>query len=373
MVASRLISGTLEHRGKFSSRQGIPVTRCIPHHWAGTGGGIERMQDPNSGVSVNYVILSDGQILTHVPEEYRAWTSGHFEADASSITFEVQNSTVGAVNGSDDDPLAWQISGAALNSVIRLVADIAQRYGWGAVAAGNVRGHREFVQTACPGGYFWRQFPVVRASAHKILTGGGSPAPATPPAAGKTVWQLADEVMAGLHGSGADRQNSLGGNYDAVQAEVNRRFGVGQAAATKSIAQLADEVIAGAHGSGADRQNSLGKNYDAVQAEVNRRLGAALPAPAAGPSIAQLADAVIRGDYGSGQDRVNALGANYDAVQGEVNRRLGGGASPVTAAVNIGALADAALRGDYGNGDERVQRLGANYAAVQAEINRRYS
>lgn len=40
----------------------------------------------------------------------------------------------------------------------------------------------------------------------------------------KTIAQLADEVMAGLHGSGRDRMRSLGSNYSAVQQEVNRRL-----------------------------------------------------------------------------------------------------------------------------------------------------
>lgn len=40
----------------------------------------------------------------------------------------------------------------------------------------------------------------------------------------------------------------------------------------KTISQLADEVIRGMHGSGRERMLSLGKNYDAVQAEVTRRL-----------------------------------------------------------------------------------------------------
>ena len=49
-----------------------------------------------------------------------------------------------------------------------------------------------------------------------------SPKPSQP--AKKTISQLADEVMRGLHGSGRDRQRSLGANYTAVQQEVNRRL-----------------------------------------------------------------------------------------------------------------------------------------------------
>lgn len=81
--------------------------------------------------------------------------------------------------------------------------------------------------------------------------------------------------MAGKWGNGQDRKNRLtaaGYNYDAVQAEVNRlASGV---SAGKSVSQLANEVIAGKWGNGQDRINRLrGAGYDpaAVQAEVNRR------------------------------------------------------------------------------------------------------
>ena len=90
-----------------------------------------------------------------------------------------------------------------------------------------------------------------------------------PPAdasASKTVSQLADEVLAGKHGNGDARKRSLGSQYAAVQAEVNRRAG------SKTVSQLADEVLAGKHGTGDARKRSLGSQYAAVQAEVNRRL-----------------------------------------------------------------------------------------------------
>lgn len=326
MVYSALVSRELHHHGKYSSRQGRTPNKLVPHHWAGISGGDARLLNPNQEVSVNYIIYSTGEICVQVPEEYRPWTSGNFEIDSTAITFEVQNSS-GQVNGNDDDPLSWQISAEALDAVIRLSADIAARYKWGALAESNLIGHRQVVQTSCPGGYFWRQFPKVRAEANRILNGGVStPVPATPPAASKTVWQLADEVMAGVHGSGADRERSLGAQYQEVQNEVNRRFGVSTPAApipaSKSIAQWADEVIAGAHGSGADRQARLGGMYNEIQAEVNRRLGASQPAPQAGPSISQLADAVLRGEFGDGADRQARLGTNYNAVQAEVNRRF---------------------------------------------------
>lgn len=325
MTFSSLISRTVPHHNKFSSRYGVPVSYVIPHHWASIydNSGIAALTNPNRDASVHYFITTYGEIVGQVPEEYRAWTSGSHAADAPAITIEIQNST-GVVNGNNDDPNSWKISAKAFQAAVALIADIARRYKWGSVSLSRVRGHREFDATACPGGYVWANRSNLAAQAHKALTGSGgtTPAPPAPATGGKTVWQLADEVMAGVHGNGADRQRSLGSQFAAVQAEVNRRFGVGVKPATKSIAQLADEVMAGVHGNGADRQKSLGGNYNAVQAEVNRRYGQGGKAPS-GPNISQLADAAMRGEYGNGEDRKRALGGNYQAVQNEINRRYG--------------------------------------------------
>src|SRR5699024_9081896 len=75
--------------------------------------------------------------------------------------------------------------------------------------------------------------------------------------------RMADEAIAGKHGSGhANRRKSLGvdqATYDKVRAEVNRRSGVKTASKGKSISQMATEVLAGKHGQGhAQRQKSLG-------------------------------------------------------------------------------------------------------------------
>lgn len=368
MTFSSLISGVIPNNNKYSSRHGVPVTRIIQHHFAGTSD--ERLRG-TAQASASYIIYNDGSIWGHIPEEFRPWTSGSFEADGGAITYEVQNSSF-QVNGNDDDPASWQVSEAAYNAIIRLTADIAARHGFGAVTPTNYQGHRQWFATACPGGFLWNRMDNTRAQANVILSGGGdpAPAPATPPVQGKTIWQLADEVLAGHHGSGDARRASLGDLYDEVQAEVNRRFGVGPAApAVKSISQLADEVLAGAHGNGEQRQASLGNLYDEVQNEINRRLGGGGVAPQ-GVNISALADAVLRGEFGSGDDRRARLGGNYDAVQQEVNRRLGAGPSPVA---DINALADAVIRGEYGSGDDRKARLGSLYQSVQDEVNRRYS
>lgn len=97
----------------------------------------------------------------------------------------------------------------------------------------------------------------------------------------KTISQLATEVINGKHGNGhTNRRKSLGisqSEYEKVRAEVNRRAGISTPKPKgKSIAQMATEVIFGKHGNGhANRRKSLGVDnatYQKVRAEVNKRL-----------------------------------------------------------------------------------------------------
>lgn len=319
MTFSKLMSHAVASHGKFNSRHGTPISRVIIHHWAGTQGGDSRLTDPNEAASANYILYSDGTLAGQVQEEYRAWTSGGPQFDNSSITIEIQNSAVGG---------DWPISNAAYSKLIQLIADIAKRYKWGGVSASRVRGHREFVATACPGDYVFSRFGDIIAKAQASYAGGGSAPvtkPTNPPSSGKTVAQLADAVIRGEYGNGEARKAALGSQYAAVQAEVNRRItGAGNPVVTKSVADLATAVIRGDYGNGQARVNALGARYNEVMAEVNRRLGAAAPAPApVKVDINRLATAVIRGDYGNGQERVAKLGGNYAAVMAEVNRRYG--------------------------------------------------
>lgn len=62
----------------------------------------------------------------------------------------------------------------------------------------------------------------------------------------KTVAELADEVLAGKHGTGDARKKSLGSRYAEVQAEVNRRVKVGAtvAATDLKIGSKGDRVTA---------------------------------------------------------------------------------------------------------------------------------
>jgi hypothetical protein len=142
----------------------------LQHHWAGIGGGDARLLNPSEQASASYIIYTDGAILGQVPEEFRPWTSGGV-IDESSVTIEVQNIST-QINGNDSDPMSWQISDAAMNSIIRLTADVGIRHGWGGITLDTYQGHRQYYQTACPGGYIWARMGNIRSSAQSLFSGG---------------------------------------------------------------------------------------------------------------------------------------------------------------------------------------------------------
>ena len=107
-------------------------------------------------------------------------------------------------------------------------------------------------------------------------TYGGIMGKTTTASSGKTVEQLAQEVIAGKWGNGSDRKNRLtkaGYSYTAVQKRVNE-LASGKTNG-KTVEQLAQEVIAGKWGNGRERKNRLtkaGYSYTAVQKRVEELL-----------------------------------------------------------------------------------------------------
>ena len=96
----------------------------------------------------------------------------------------------------------------------------------------------------------------------------------------KSVEEVAQEVIAGQWGNGQDRFNKLAAaGYDgnAVQNRVNEILGASSkpVSSKKSNETIANEVIAGKWGNGADRKNKLtaaGYDYNAIQKIVNNKL-----------------------------------------------------------------------------------------------------
>lgn len=95
-----------------------------------------------------------------------------------------------------------------------------------------------------------------------------------PPAANKTVDELAREVINGLWGAGQERRDKLaaaGYSYDDVQKRVNELLYPPK----KALDEIAAEVIRGEWGAGTERYRKLteaGYDYDRVQRRVNEIL-----------------------------------------------------------------------------------------------------
>lgn len=202
---------------KWSSRAGAAIIGAVVHHWAGTSmGGYHRLVESRDKASVNYLILNDGTLIGSVDEKYRAWTSGSWAVDRKRVTIEVQNETGGP---------EWRVSAAALATLVRLLADLARRHGWKRITTGReVRGHREFAATSCPGPYLWPRLPEVAADAQRALLGSppkGTSKPGTIPAPPKPSKGNAK------HRAWQERQNRYGdaGLYvDGVNGPVSKNW-----------------------------------------------------------------------------------------------------------------------------------------------------
>lgn len=112
--------------------------------------------NPQRQASSNYFIDSAGKIYCFVDECNRAWTSGNAQNDSESITIEVSN----------DSTVEWHVSDEAYNSLIKLCADICNRYNITAnfddTAMATFNLHRHFQATECPGKYLYEHmFDIV--------------------------------------------------------------------------------------------------------------------------------------------------------------------------------------------------------------------
>ena len=289
--------------------------------------------------SSNYGVDSNGRIGCYVDENDRSWCSSDRANDMRAITIEVAND-----GGADT---GWHVSGVAMSSLIKLVADVCKRNNISKLVWSdskderinhrngcNMTVHRDFKNKDCPGAYLMSQMPYIADEVNKLL--GGS---------------------------------SVSGVVPSNPAPV------------KSLDEVAKEVINGKWGNGSERKERLeasGYVYSAVQAKVNELLcSSSKPAPAPRPSksITEIAQAVMRGDYGNGEDRKNRLqseGYNYSEVQAEVNRLCGEDSVSSTPSKSIDTIAREVINGKWGNGSSRKSRLeaaGYNYKEVQARVN----
>ncbi len=144
-------------------REGCEITNITIHHMDGKAtaescGAV--FQNPNHAASAHYGIGYNGEICQYVDEKDTAWANANWESNKHSVTIENSDWTL-APN--------YVISDATINSLIRLVADIAARNNIGKLVYGhNINVHGDIAATSCPGPYLREKLPDIILSSNKL-------------------------------------------------------------------------------------------------------------------------------------------------------------------------------------------------------------
>ncbi len=139
------------------------ITEICIHHMAGvmTAEACGKLwQNPKRKGSSNYGIGYKGEIGCYVDEDNTAWCNSNWASNCRSISIETSNDKTGG---------DWHVSDASLDSLIKLVADIAKRYKFGTLVRGkNITWHSMYTNTACPGAYLLSKIDYIISEANKI-------------------------------------------------------------------------------------------------------------------------------------------------------------------------------------------------------------
>lgn len=152
------------YEGNFTyGRDGQKIEAITIHHMAGVLSAEacgQIWQTVGREGSSHYGIGNGGRIGQYVDEENTAWCNSNWDSNCKSVTIETSNCSTGG---------DWPVSDAALNSLIRLVADIAKRNNLGTLVKGkNLTWHSMFFNTACPGPYLISKLDYIIDEANKI-------------------------------------------------------------------------------------------------------------------------------------------------------------------------------------------------------------
>ena len=168
MSNSKLVNKTmLTPRNYDKGRSGYKIKKITIHHAASVIS-IESlgnlMKNGARQVSSHYGIGNDGRIGQYVDEKNTAWTDGNWVSNCTSVTIETSNNKTGG---------KWTVGDKALNSLIKLVADIGKRNNLGTLVKGkNVTWHRMYASTTCPGDYLLSKMDYIVKEANKINASG---------------------------------------------------------------------------------------------------------------------------------------------------------------------------------------------------------
>lgn len=153
------------YEGNYTKgRSGRKIEAITIHHMAGrlTAEQCGKIfQQVGRYGSSHYGIGYDGRIGQYVDETDTAWTNSNWDSNCKSVTIET----------SDNDN-SWYVNDTTLNSLIKLVADIAKRNNLGTlVPSENLTWHSMFTNTSCPGDYLRSKMQYIADEANKINCG----------------------------------------------------------------------------------------------------------------------------------------------------------------------------------------------------------
>lgn len=152
------------------------ITEVTVHHMAGVLSAAQCgaiFQRPGRNGSSHYGIGLNGEIGWYVDENCVAWTNSNWPSNQRAVTIETSNCEIGG---------DWKVSDASLNSLIKLVADIAKRNGLGTLVPGkNLTWHSMYASTDCPGPYLRSKMQYIADEANKINNPTPAPTPTPTP------------------------------------------------------------------------------------------------------------------------------------------------------------------------------------------------
>ena len=203
-------------------RSGRNIEMIAIHHMAGilTAEQCGKIfQNASRKASSHYGIGKDGKIALYVDEANTAYTNSNWDSNCKSVTIETSNCKLGG---------DYPVSDVVLNKLIELVADIAKRNNLGKLVKGkNVVWHRMYAATSCPGDYLLSKMDYIIEKANEINGKIDNNTNTETTAPRKTNEEIANEVIKGLWGNGAERKNKLsaaGYDYNAIQSIVNKKL-----------------------------------------------------------------------------------------------------------------------------------------------------
>ena len=226
--------------------------------------------------SSNYGIGYDGRIGMYVEEKDRSWCSSNAANDNRAITIEVASDT--------KEPYA--VTDKAYAALIDLLVDICKRNGikelkWkadksliGQPDKQNMTVHRWFANKSCPGTYLYERHAQIASEVNKRLGSTNiKPTPEKPSGGLYRVQTGAFKSKTNADAMLAKVKANAEAMMKKLQAAGFSTFITTEEGAGKSVDELAREVLQGKWGNGAERKKRLeaaGYDYAAVQKKVNQ-------------------------------------------------------------------------------------------------------